>query len=35
MLNLDLMANPLNWITVFVMCAFALILLSLLTPQQT
>lgn len=33
-LNFDLMKNPLNWVTVFLMCTFALVLLSLLAPQQ-
>jgi hypothetical protein len=31
-LNLDLMAQPLNWLTVTLMCAFALLLLALLSP---
>ena len=33
-INLDLMRNPLNWATVFLMCLFALVLLALLAPQQ-
>lgn len=31
-LNLPMMAHPLNWITVFLMCALALMLLALLSP---
>ena len=34
-LNLELLSNPYNWITVFLMCAFALILLTLIAPQET
>lgn len=32
-LNLAILKEPLNWITVFLMCAFALVLLYLLFPQ--
>jgi hypothetical protein len=31
-LNLDLMKQPLNWLTVFLMCALALMLLAILSP---
>lgn len=31
-LNLELMAHPFNWLTVFLMCALALMLLALLSP---
>jgi hypothetical protein len=33
LLNLDLMREPLNWIIVFLMCAFALIALGMIFPQ--
>jgi hypothetical protein len=31
-LNLDLMANPWNWLIVFAFCVFALMLLALVSP---
>jgi hypothetical protein len=31
-LNLPLMAHPLNWVTIFLMCALALMLLALISP---
>lgn len=34
-LNLGILKEPLNWLTVFLMCAFALVLLYLIAPQQT
>lgn len=34
-LNLELMAHPLNWITVFLMCVLALMLLALVSPAPT
>lgn len=33
-LNMDLIGNPLNWVTVFLMLAFGLILLSLFQPSS-
>ena len=33
LLNLDVMANPLNWATVFLMCAFGAILIGLVFPE--
>ncbi|HEY1881104.1 MAG TPA: hypothetical protein VGG68_14350 [Caulobacteraceae bacterium] len=32
-LNLGLMAHPLNWATIVLMCAFALVLLHLVAPE--
>jgi hypothetical protein len=34
-LNLELMAHPLNWFTVFLMCFLALTLLTLLSPAPS
>lgn len=33
LLNLDVLRQPLNWLTVFLMCSFALIALSLIAPE--
>lgn len=33
-LNWELLKHPLNWITVILMCAFALITLSILYPED-
>lgn len=33
LLNLDLMANPYNWIVIFLVCVFAMIGLALVFPQ--
>ena len=35
LINFDLIKQPYNWIVVFLMCAFALILLALVAPQET
>ncbi len=35
LLNLDLIREPYNWIVVFLMCAFALVFLSLVFPQAS
>ena len=32
LLNLDLLREPYNWITVFLMCVFALALLAMIFP---
>lgn len=32
-INFAIIKQPLNWVTVFLMCAFALILLHLIFPQ--
>lgn len=33
-LNLGILANPLNWVTVVVMCLFGLLLLQMIAPEQ-
>jgi hypothetical protein len=33
-LNIAMMKEPLNWVTIFLMCLFALVLLYLVFPQQ-
>ncbi len=33
-LNIGLLSNPLNWITVFLMCFIALFFLALVAPQS-
>lgn len=33
LLNTDLLANPYNWVVVFLMCAFAMVGLSLIFPS--
>lgn len=35
LLNLDLMKEPLNWVTIFLMCLFALFLLHLTFPEAS
>jgi len=32
LLNTDIMSNPLNWVTVFLMCLIALTALALIAP---
>jgi hypothetical protein len=34
LLNTELLANPYNWIVVFLMCAFAMVGLALIFPQS-
>ena len=33
--NPSLLSNPYNWVTVFLMTAFALLLLQIVTPQTS
>jgi hypothetical protein len=33
-LNLELLAHPLNWLTVFLMCLMGLMLLAMLSPED-
>lgn len=33
LINLDLLKSPLNWITVFLMVAFGLVLLAMVAPE--
>jgi len=33
LVNWDLLKSPYNWVTVFLMCAFALVFLALVSPQ--
>jgi hypothetical protein len=35
LINTEIMAHPLNWLTVFLMCGFALVLLALLVPDTS
>lgn len=35
LINWDLLKSPYNWITVFLMCSFALIFLALVFPQSS
>jgi hypothetical protein len=32
--NTEVMREPLNWLTVFLMCAFALLFIGLIFPDQ-
>ncbi len=33
LINVDLLANPLNWATVFLMCVFGAVLIALVFPE--
>jgi hypothetical protein len=35
LLNLELMKSWQNWVTIFAMCAFAILLLHLIVPEDT
>lgn len=35
LLNWDLLRQPYNWIVVFLMCAFALVALTLIFPEPS
>lgn len=34
-INLDLLSNPLNWLTVVIVVTFGLVLIALISPQQS